>query len=279
MTSPGEKQQELQLRLLTYNIHWCVGTDRAIPNPERIGRVISTARADVCGCQEVHRNTERFPEDQARKIADATGSEGTSSALPCVTFGPALRGYPQNQASTVGDYGNALISRWPCVTSKSLVYQAGQGWSVSQEPRGCLACQYDINGKMIWVITTHLGCDFTGQEQARAAVELVEFAESLGALDRTLICGDFNTMTWQSCHRILRASGWVDCWENSICCGGQGDGYFSSCTSPAPRPITRIDYIYRHSTCSLTCESIEILRTGEAAVASDHFGLLACFST
>ena len=267
--------REQRLRLLTYNTHWSVGTDGTY-DPERVGRVVAATSADVAGLQEVHRNTERFEDDQAQKISDATGSEGVTH----VCFGAALRGFPQNQASTVGEYGNAMLSRWPCVARKELVFENARGWSQSQEPRGCLACQYDFQGTgtLIWVITTHLGCDiFTGLEQARAAGELVAFADSLGR-DRTLICGDFNTLSWQSCHRTMRGAGWVDCWLSSEAGGGRERGYFEGCTSPAPNPLLRIDYIYRHSSCVLNCDFIETVRSGEATVASDHFGLLASFS-
>ena len=58
------------LRVLTYNVHSCVGVDGKLAS-ERIARVIARAKPDVVALQELDVGRKRTGgEDQAKRIAD-----------------------------------------------------------------------------------------------------------------------------------------------------------------------------------------------------------------
>jgi endonuclease/exonuclease/phosphatase family metal-dependent hydrolase len=60
-----------RLRLLTYNVHRCRGTDRQV-SPERIAKIIAATGADVVALQELDVNRIRTGRvDQAQFIAAA----------------------------------------------------------------------------------------------------------------------------------------------------------------------------------------------------------------
>ncbi len=67
-------QQPLpQLRILTYNVHHCQGTDGKF-DYNRIAKIINDLRPDVVALQEVDRKTNRSSGvDQAAVLAELTG--------------------------------------------------------------------------------------------------------------------------------------------------------------------------------------------------------------
>src|SRR5690606_24233733 len=71
--SPSSDTAEVaeRMKVMTYNIHSCIGIDGKI-RPERIISVIRSCRADVIALQEVDANRHRSRRhEQARMIADA----------------------------------------------------------------------------------------------------------------------------------------------------------------------------------------------------------------
>ena len=90
----------LRLRVLTYNLHHGEGTDGRL-DLERIAGVIRGAEPDVVALQEVDRRAERTGSvDQPAELARLTGLR--------VAFGA-------NISLQGGDYGNAVLSRFPIV--------------------------------------------------------------------------------------------------------------------------------------------------------------------
>ena len=71
------------IRILTYNVHSCIGTDRKI-DPARIAAVIAGAQADIVALQEIDVRRHRTGGvDQARMIASLLKMEAH--------FNPALK--------------------------------------------------------------------------------------------------------------------------------------------------------------------------------------------
>lgn len=89
-----------RVRVLSYNIHHAKGVDGKL-DLERIAQVIRDADPDFVALQEVDRNTKRTNNvDQAQQLAELTGMHHV--------FGP-------NIELQGGQYGNAILSRWPIV--------------------------------------------------------------------------------------------------------------------------------------------------------------------
>src|SRR5438477_18067 len=108
----------MQLRLVSWNVHGCVGSDRRF-DPGRTAEVLRELHADVALLQEVgdHRGVHP-PVDQAQSLAASLG-------LGCA-LGITLPHGPYG-------YGNATLSRFPVLDSEV--------WDLSvrgREPRCCL---------------------------------------------------------------------------------------------------------------------------------------------
>ena len=133
-----------ELRVLVYNIH--AGKDAAgVDNLERVAALVRDTKADVVLLQEVDRLTTRSGNvDQLAELERRTGFHGA--------FGKTL----DYQG---GDYGIALLSRWP-IRSDTLLRlpidppQARAGGSY--EPRGALVARVAMPGRELRVINTHL---------------------------------------------------------------------------------------------------------------------------
>ena len=87
------------MRLLTYNIHKGVGTDRRY-RLDRVVAVIAAESPDLVCLQEVDRNCRRSRrDDQPALLAERLGAEASL--------------YQLNAPHGEGGYGNLLLSRWP----------------------------------------------------------------------------------------------------------------------------------------------------------------------
>jgi endonuclease/exonuclease/phosphatase family metal-dependent hydrolase len=156
------------MRLVSYNIHGCVGSDRR-REPERIAAVLQTLEPDVVALQEVDSRLSRGGRDQAMILAGRLGME--------LVEGPLLREHK-------GHYGNALLSRWPIRLLAEGAYCAQglerRGWMRVEvaDPAGCL-----------WqVVVTHL--DLIGPARTKQLVELARQIEIMPA--PLALAGDLN---------------------------------------------------------------------------------------
>ncbi len=92
------------IRILTYNVHSCIGTDRKI-DPGRVAAVIKEARVDIVALQEIDVRRHRTGGvDQAGMIASLLKMEAH--------FNPALT--PADE-----QYGDALITDLPTKAIKA----------------------------------------------------------------------------------------------------------------------------------------------------------------
>lgn len=125
------------LRIASYNVHRCVGTDGR-RDPERIAQVISELQADVVGLQEVDSREDGGREGlQLALLAEVTGMRAYT--------GPTI-------SRTDGRYGNALLTRCPVlhVRRHDLTYR-------QYEPRGALDVDLWVGGSAMRVLVTHMG--------------------------------------------------------------------------------------------------------------------------
>ena len=128
--------QRKTLRVLTYNVHSCVGTDRKL-DPARIADVIASCEPDIVGLQELDVGRQRTG---AVDQADTIASFLKMKAL----FHPAVHKAEEK-------YGDAILTALPMRTCKT------GGLPSIGEPRGAAWTEILVDGTPIHVFNTHLG--------------------------------------------------------------------------------------------------------------------------
>lgn len=238
------KQSQL-VRVLVYNIH--AGKDaKQVDNLDRVAALIKEQNADIVLLQEVDKFTQRSGKvDQLAKLEQLTGMKGT--------FGKSL----DYQG---GDYGIAILSRWPITTSQTTslkVEPAQTRAGGSKEPRVALTAVTQSPFGDLIIINTHIDAgreDTYRKQEAPQVVSLAREALSRGA--RVLVGGDFNSTPESDVQQTVRSMGMRDAWMEC----GSGDGF----TYPDEVPVKRIDYLYL--TGKLSCTGAQVLDSH----ASDH---------
>ncbi|MGZ5544081.1 MAG: endonuclease/exonuclease/phosphatase family protein, partial [Limisphaerales bacterium] len=95
-------------RVMTYNIHHGEGLDHKVDLP-RIAALIKREKADIVALQEVDKGVTRTDRrDLTAELAKLTGMTGVFS---------------NNHYFQGGEYGNAILSRFPVLTLTNLHYQ------------------------------------------------------------------------------------------------------------------------------------------------------------
>jgi endonuclease/exonuclease/phosphatase family metal-dependent hydrolase len=238
-------------RLLTYNVHRCVGVDRKL-DVARIVGVIAEHEPDIVCLQELDVGRARTGYvDQARSIADGLAMT--------FHFNAAMRVEAEQ-------YGDAVLTLRPERLVKSGPLPTVRGVP-GLEPRGAIWAAIDFDGVELNVINTHLG--LVPREQRLQAAALVG-ADWLGHPDcvgPTLLTGDFNatsiTRPYQTLARRL-----ADC-QRSL-------GLKPSVkTFPSSFPAIRIDHCF--TSPELLVTAVKAPFSPLARMASDHLPLIIDF--
>lgn len=249
MPGRGAAERRDSLRVMSYNVHSCIGMDGKI-DAARIARVIARARPDVVALQELDVGRERsHGQDQARLIARYLEME--------FHFHPALHLEEER-------YGDAILTRLP-----QRLVKAGQLPGLADrptlEPRGALWVAIELNGREVQVINTHLGLY---PRERLAQVETLLGRDWLAderCRDPVVLCGDLNAQPSSAVYRRLGAR--LRDVQNAAS-GHRPKGTFSSRV-----PALRIDHIFIGHGLEVT--GIEIPSSQLARVASDHLPLVA----
>lgn len=134
----------MRLRVLSYNIHKCIGGVDRRYEPERVADVIRKLDTDVLMLQEVDAGVARSRGDnQVDLLGDALG-------LPHRTW------YPNVDVRGGGQYGNAILSRYPLIESTNidLTLRFKKKRSVLH---GVLRVRHDGVDRTVHVFNMHLG--------------------------------------------------------------------------------------------------------------------------
>jgi endonuclease/exonuclease/phosphatase family metal-dependent hydrolase len=236
-------------RILTYNVHRCVGTDRRL-DVGRVADVIAAQEPDIVALQEVDVGRARtFGVDQANAIADRLGM--VSRFHPAMTVEAEL-------------YGDAILTDLPerVVRAGAL---PGHPRFPQLEPRGALWLAVDVNGVELQVINTHLG--LVPREQRLQAAALVGH-DWLGRLEGhapRIIVGDMNAGPWSETHRIL---------TRDLICARKTMGVRAA-TFPSAMPVLQIDHVLVNAAIRIT--GLSVAAEGPARRASDHLPLVVDF--
>lgn len=241
--SPSTSSGPVSLRVMAYNLHHGEGVDEKL-DLARIAAVIQAAKPDLVALQEVDRKTTRTGGvDQAAEYARLTGLHAWyGAALP-------FQG---------GEYGQALLSRWPLEEPRVLRLPGTAG----REPRIAVIAFVQVPGigRIRWA-GVHL--DATRDDGDRWN-QVGSLLEQLGRDSTpTLIAGDFNATP--DSRVMQRMLGPNTAWEDTA-------GASAAPTIPAEAPKSRIDFVL--ASPRGTWKTLESKVIPEA-VASDHRPLVA----
>ena len=175
-TAHRRKRRPGSLRVMSYNVHSCVGMDSRVA-PERIARVIAHARPDIVALQELDVSKMR------------TGSVDQASVIAKL-LDMNYHFYPTLQVENE-QYGDAIITHLPIQSVRTAVLPTPLTLPGS-EPRGVLWLTVDLDGTPIQILNTHLG--LYAEERVQQVQRLVS-AQWLNHVDctgPTILCGDMN---------------------------------------------------------------------------------------
>ncbi|MGK0188583.1 MAG: endonuclease/exonuclease/phosphatase family metal-dependent hydrolase [Verrucomicrobiales bacterium] len=251
--SARNETQKHTLRIMTYNVHQCLGMDGKL-SPARIARVIAQYAPDIVALQEldVCRIRSRN-EDQAHLIAEHLQMD--------FHFHPAIHLEEER-------YGDAILTHYPMELVHADILPGAEGDS-SREPRGGLWVRVDVNGEWFNVFNTHFGLR-TAERRAQADAFLGEqWLGHPGCDGRTIVCGDFNLLPSSNIFKRLTRT-LMDAQEAI-------DNYQPISTFSSRVPVARIDHILVDpSTHVVACI---VPSTALTRVASDHLPLIVDIRT
>ena len=176
-------------RIVTYNVHRCVGNDRRL-DVARVAEALAALEPDVVALQELDVGRVRTGRvDQAHEIARRLD-------MAC-HFHAALTVEEER-------YGDAILSCFP----ERLVQVGplpGYGPIPQLEPRGALWVEVEIDGVPVQVINTHLG--LVPREQQIQATWLAgpTWLEHPRCQGPRILLGDFNATATSVVYRTLTA--------------------------------------------------------------------------
>ena len=227
--------EPIRLRLLSYNIHHAEGTDRKT-DLQRIANVIRSVQPDVVALQEVDQNATRTGNvDQPQKLARLVGMN--------VEFGP-------NIELQGGHYGNAVLSRYPLVSSRNYLLPVTK----NGEQRGVLVVEVEVPDvdRPLLLLATHL-------DHRRDPAERIQSAEVINSLvsnntRQAVLMGDMNDVVGSTTIKTLDTA-----WSRS--------NAKPLATVPVVRPNRQIDFIFVRPADRWKVLETRVL---DEAVASDH---------
>ena len=236
------------VRVVTYNIHSCVGVDRRY-DPSRISTVLREIDADIACLQEVdaRRRSERYT-DQWAYLGVATGCQvvtGTGVRQPHLRF------------------GNAILTRFPVLAARLIDLTVA-----GHEPRGAIDADLLIGERVLRVIATHFGLHAAERRQ-QANRLMAALGEPVPASRRethaVLLMGDLNE--WRGQRGAIRSL------DRSL--GPSA----AAPTFPSWMPMLALDRIYADGPAVL--RDVGVYRSPLARLASDHLPLVGrlCWST
>jgi endonuclease/exonuclease/phosphatase family metal-dependent hydrolase len=235
-------------RVLTYNIHGCVGMDGKV-SPERIARVIAHHSPDVVALQELDIGRDRSGGiDQPRRLAELLGMRGE--------FQPAMQ-------LSEGQYGNAILSRHPIIVrAAGPLPRMRDRWHF--QPRVAQWITVDLGGVPLHVINCHLSLwprERLLQSQALVGPEWLGHSSCVGPV---VVCGDFNALPDSPVCRGL--SRYLKDAQRIL------DNHEPLRTWPGRYLMSRIDHVFVGPQVEVV--SVEVPTTELEKVASDHLPLI-----
>jgi endonuclease/exonuclease/phosphatase family metal-dependent hydrolase len=244
-------KQGTAARILTYNVHRWLGTDRQI-SPGRIAEVIASCEPDIVALQEVRVGRSRQGAvDQAAVLAAKLGMD--------LHFQPTIRVFGEQ-------FGIAILTRHP-----SRVVRSGRLPTLSAGPaiekRCALWVEAEVNGCPVNVVNAHLS--LRARERLNQAEALLgpDWIGHPKCADPAVLLGDFNAPPHSRSYRLLASR-----MRDVQVANPNGEPL---ATFHTRAPVLRLDHMF--VTPSIEVMAAAPVRTPLSRIASDHFPLLADF--
>jgi endonuclease/exonuclease/phosphatase family metal-dependent hydrolase len=248
MLKKTDKTTSKSIRILTYNVHSCIGMDGKL-SPQRIARIIAQYQPDVVALQELDVGRRRTGNvHQAKIISEYLAME--------YHFHPAMHIEEER-------YGNAILTHLPVKLIKSgiLPILPSKPWL---EPRGVIWVAVEAYGQQFNLLNTHLGlrpAERAIQANALLGEEWLANAKCVGPV---VICGDFNSLPNSAVHK--RFSRHLNDLQVLL------DDHRPKKTFGGRFPSARIDHIFGNSMVNV--QHVEVPRTQLTRTSSDHLPLI-----
>ena len=237
-------------RLMTWNIHHCVGMDRR-HSVERIADVIREYDPHIVALQELevnHRRSSRI--HQPSRLADLLRMD--------------YHYHPPRIQGEAG-FGNGILTRLNmkhvrCGVLPTLPF-------VRLQKRGALWMSIDVGGHPVQIINTHFG--LMGPERLLQARALCgsEWLDHPECRRRpSIVCGDFNATPRSRAYRLL---------AGTLRDAQRIAGDPKVRTWPSVLPMVRYDHVFVSH--GIRARRLEVPRTRRTLVASDHLPVLMEF--
>jgi endonuclease/exonuclease/phosphatase family metal-dependent hydrolase len=228
------------LRIATYNVHACIGTDGR-HDPDRVAAVIAELDADVVALQEF-----TYP----ASIALETRTPVVLTTLD--RYQCALGPTRHRKGRTVTEcFGNALLTRHPIIEVHRIDLSIER-----REARGAVAATIDVGGTLLHVLATHLGLRIS--ERRFQVQQMLAYLDSVRNAS-VIVLGDFNDwLPGRSAAHVL---------DRRL--GRQP----RPATFPVAWPLVALDRIWVQPRAAL--RRVSVHATPTARLASDHFPVVA----
>jgi endonuclease/exonuclease/phosphatase family metal-dependent hydrolase len=248
---PRRRQRLTQkdaLRIVTYNVHSCIGLDNKL-SMSRIFRLLKQIDADVVALQELDVRQARSDHvDQAEELARRL-------EMSC-HFHPAM-------ATSFERYGDAILSRLPMSIVKAACLPPLDS-RPTREPRGAIWVRVDVNGCEVQILNTHLGLSRKEHSHQVQALLGPDWLGHSDCKDPVVLCGDFNFGPRSMPYRLLQAR-MRDAQKMS-------PGHRVRNTWSSRYPLLRIDHVFVSQGIEIV--SAKIPSNQLSRVASDHLPLV-----
>ena len=236
------------LRIGTFNIQHgrdhkkYLETKTEVLDLDLMASVIRDEALDVCALNEVRNDEAVGGLYQARELGEKLGYH---------------REFVKAIDSMGGEYGNAIVSRYPIRSVKAypLVIPTEKRTPKHRyEDRVLYAAEIDVDGEILTVLGCHFGLAL--DEETLAAETAVKVLEK--TTSPVVLLGDFNFTPSSEVYKILTAA-FTDAADSR-------DPYF---TFPSHAPDRKIDYIFTANQATATDFAVS------SRVASDHRAVTA----
>jgi len=234
-------------RLMTYNVHRCVGLDGRHA-PHRIAEIIAQQNPDIVALQELETGHPRTGSiDQAQVLASILKTD-----------------FHYHAARQRGEarFGNAVFSRLPMRKIQSAILPTLP--QIPIQTRGALWVAIRVGSEEVQIINTHLGLLHHERFlQAGALCSKDWLAHPVYVGQPRILCGDFNATTASRVYRLFMGS-LHDARTLSPCRGR---------TWPSFLPVFRYDHIF---VCPrIRVRQVQVPKTPLTVLASDHLPVVA----
>lgn len=236
----------MKLRVLSYNIHKCIGGVDRRYEPERTAEVIRNLHADVLLLQEVDHDVPRSNRDrQADVLGDLVGMRYRSW-------------FPNVDVRGGGCYGNAILSRYPIVEATNIDLSI-RFKKKRSALHGVIRVRHDEIDRTVHVYNMHLGlARFERRIQLRKFLDSHPF-QTLHHETPVVVGGDLNDV-YGGLAELLRPAGFRGIERRPL-------------TFPAWGPVRALDAIFVRGGVDFL--KLSRCETDLARRASDHRPLIA----